>query len=157
MIITKAPGCGSLKAALFSIGKRSDLCCRSTENVCHPTLLYSLVLLISSPKAGSGKSILTYVLRRTQFGRVPYAVDNFPVLRSSRMLMARLLQGHHTLPTSFSTSEIKGNRMLVLCSPLFSFSSVIDVILSATSFMVFTLHTILVRSSPVIPHYTMPL
>ena len=66
--------------------------------------------------------------------------------------MARPTLGQLTWPTFFSISGIRKNRMLALCLLLFSSSSAIDLSLSVTFFMGFTLHTTLVHSSLVISH-----
>ena len=72
------------------------------------------------------------------------------VPQSSRISKATPNLVRHTRLTFFSTSEIKKNRMPVLCLPQSSSSLVTNLILSATSFLASTPHIIMDHNSPVI-------
>jgi hypothetical protein len=111
-----------------------------------------LFLLTSGSEAGSGKSVLTYVAPNDLFDLPIYVIAYSPVLQSSRTSMAHptATLAQHMRPTFFSTSAIRKNRMLALCLPLSSSSSLTNLTLSPTFFLLFTRHTILAPSSPVI-------
>src|SRR6266851_132208 len=149
MLAMKAPPSGSLEVVPSGDGKHLNHCCGFTENVHSPALHRFLLLINVRSTAGSGKSVLRFVVARLILAMI---IDHLPARPSSRISSATPKQDRLTWPSSSSILRIR-RRTSVHYFLLLLSSSAINPIFSSTFCFTIIPPTNLARNNPVTIHF----
>jgi hypothetical protein len=98
--------------------------------------------------AGSGKSVLRYVIYQPLFFRISEALDGRLAQRSSGISMASVMLAQDTSRSSFSTLRTQENKMRALSYPLSSSNLAIDLLAFLMFSMAFIPLTEMVNNNP---------